>query len=73
MPEQAEWTSDSCDYTWRPEYVRQAVRGLRAEYPSGKPLVPPYSAANYDTRTLGERVEALEKFVADLKNQQGEL
>ena len=57
MPEQAEWQSDSGDYTWRPEYIRQATKGLA----TGKP------AFAYDLRTLGERVTALEAELSRLR------
>ncbi len=60
MPEQAEWTDST-------QYIRHAVVSLGAGYPTSKPLAPMYSASNYDIRTLGERVAALEDKVAHLE------
>jgi hypothetical protein len=55
MPEQAEWQPDndnSGDYRWHPSYARRAIDSLNPRY---------------DTRTLAEKVEALEAEVKQLR------
>lgn len=60
MPEQAEWIgdpnahSDSGDYTWKPQYVRQD---------SMRVLLPP----GYDTRTLAQKLDEALKRIAHLE------
>ena len=54
MPEQAEFVSDSGDYTWRPEYVRRAVESLRR------------SPEQYDTATIGDKLAAQQDEITQL-------
>lgn len=52
MPEQAEWRSDSGDYTWRPEYTRRTSTG---------------PSEDYDLRTVGDKVAELQRKIAHLE------
>ena len=53
MAEQAEWTSDSGDHTWHPNYARHAVKALHMD--------------RYDTRTVGQHVSELEQRIVHLE------
>jgi hypothetical protein len=55
MPEQAEFVSDSGDYTWKPQYVRRSIDSLRLQ-------------DGYDTTNLGDKLTKLERRIAHLES-----